>query len=58
MDKKRPTAKVANGGYIQVDITEPPGCLARLEAWLRQAAAVGLWFGLGVMVGMIIEWLN
>lgn len=58
MDKKRPTARVANSGYIQVDITEPPGCLARLEAWLRQAAGAALWFGLGVVVGMVLRWLN
>jgi hypothetical protein len=52
---KRPTARVADGGYLQVAISEPPGCLARVERWLRRAAWAALWFGLGVIVGMVLR---
>lgn len=55
---KRPTARVAQDGYLQVSIAEPPGCLARAERWLRRALAYAVWFGLGFAVGMLVEWAN
>lgn len=51
----KPRARVAPQGYIQVDIAEAPGCLARAEAWLRWAAGYGLAFGLGILAGLVLR---
>lgn len=55
MPDKRAIAKTTREGYIQVAITQPPGCLARAEAWLKSAAWAGAWFAAGVVVGL---WLG
>lgn len=52
---KKAIAKTTKDGYIQVAIAQPPGCLARLEAWARAAAWAGVWFALGVVVGLMVR---
>ena len=51
----KPTARVGSQGYIQVAIAEPPGCLARIEAWLKRVAWAGAWFAAGVLVGLVLR---
>lgn len=45
-------------GNIVLVAQHPPGCLARIEAtlqrWLGRALVAGLWFGLGVAVGLLL----
>jgi hypothetical protein len=55
MSNHRPAAKTTKEGYVQIYLTQPPGCLARVEAWLRQAAWAGAWFAAGVMVGLVLR---
>ena len=53
MPPPKPTAHVAKDGYLRVQIANPPGCLARAEAWLRSAAGYALAAGLGFLAGVV-----
>lgn len=55
MADKKPATRLTKDGLVQVMVVQPPGCLARVEAWLKAAAWAGVWFAAGVVVGL---WLG
>jgi len=54
MSEKRPVAKLAQDGYLQIQLAEPPGCVARAEAGLKALLWVLAWFWLGFVVGALV----
>ena len=52
MPDQKPAARVKDG-YVQIYIADSPGCLARVERWLKAAVGYALVGGLGFVAGVV-----